>query len=543
MNQLRQAARHVLRGERVSRLLRACGVDPRRYWLLIDLFGQLSGRREMLSQLGRDRTSLKVAAWIYFGFSTLIAVMLAAAGQTASTYLPIFMGITAFLLTSVLVSEVSDSLVNPVEALVLAHQPVDGATYIAAKLTHLGRILLYFVPGLNALPALAGLLLKGSRWFYPIEHMAAAFAVGIVAALLCCAVFGWLIRFLPPARLKSAGQIAEMLPWLLFFSWQYGQSVFIKFHRRDLLRHIPIPGAWSIAGLAVISVVGVVFGIRSLSVDYLVRVSSIIHGRPARRAEVRRSALGEAAGRLCGGQAGRAGYEYVRLMMLRDWAFRRQLIPVLPVLIAPVVLLLRGWRTDPFSAGFTALHVLPHLFAFLLLMMCIALPYGNDHKGAALFQLAPSRAFGPFAGGVWICLWIWIVLLPHLLLLAALIAAWGIRDAGLFIAYSIAMASAWLGLEFRLVDAIPFSKQPVTNRNTFLLPLMLAGGIVIGILVALQYYFIFRSPLTVVAAIAVMGVAAILLTRSSLDAFAVSMRFHLGLASAQSSPFYREIDT
>ncbi len=49
---------------------------------------------------------------------------------------------------------------NPVEAHVLAHQPINGATYVAAKLTHLVRILLYLVPAMNAIPAFGGLLLE-----------------------------------------------------------------------------------------------------------------------------------------------------------------------------------------------------------------------------------------------------------------------------------------------------------------------------------------------------------------------------------------------
>ena len=68
--------------------------------------------------------------------------------------------------------ETGNSLVNPVEAAVLAHQPISGATYTAAKLTHLITVVLYLVAGLNVAPALAGLTLKGAPWFYPLAHMA-----------------------------------------------------------------------------------------------------------------------------------------------------------------------------------------------------------------------------------------------------------------------------------------------------------------------------------------------------------------------------------
>ena len=33
-------------------MLRRFGIDPHRYWLLIDLFGELTERREMFGHLG-----------------------------------------------------------------------------------------------------------------------------------------------------------------------------------------------------------------------------------------------------------------------------------------------------------------------------------------------------------------------------------------------------------------------------------------------------------------------------------------------------------
>ena len=60
----------------------------------------------------------------------------------------------------------------------------DGATYTAAKLTHLASIILYLVPAMNAVPALAGLLLKGAGWSYPLFHLAVALALGDALAMV-----------------------------------------------------------------------------------------------------------------------------------------------------------------------------------------------------------------------------------------------------------------------------------------------------------------------------------------------------------------------
>jgi len=336
-------------------------IDRKRYRLLLDLFDELAERREMLSQLGRDGVTLKMAAWLYFGLSALMSVVLVAAARPLATYFASFLGFTAFLLLSVLISETSNSLVNPVEGLVLAHQPINGATYTAAKLTHLLRILLYLVPGLNAAPALAGLLLKGAPWYYPIVHMLAAFAVGLLAALLCCAVFGWLIRFVPSARLKAAGQVAEMLPWIGITLLQFNRG---WSRRLRLLQWLPANAAsrWYL-GMALVAAAGavVVMGIRALSGDYLIRVSSIVQGGSGGRSKAGRTRMGAMAARFFGGQAGRAGFTYVAHLMLRDWQFRRQLIPMLPTAIVAIVLVVGGARASPFSGRFTTMHVLPHL--------------------------------------------------------------------------------------------------------------------------------------------------------------------------------------
>src|SRR5664280_12054 len=164
MNAFLEAVQRYLRGPAVSRVLRRFGIDPHRYWLLVDLFGELTDRREMLGHLGRDGVGLKMIAGIYGLFTAVLAGIQVLLAVPVGTYFATFLGITALMLLMVLLSETSNSLVNPVEGLVLAHQPINGATYTAAKLTHLLRVLAYIVPSLNLLPALGGILLPGAAW-------------------------------------------------------------------------------------------------------------------------------------------------------------------------------------------------------------------------------------------------------------------------------------------------------------------------------------------------------------------------------------------
>ena len=83
---------------------------------------------------------------------------------------------------------------NPAEASVLAHRPIRGRTYAAAKLTYVFRAALMLALPLNLIPAFAGLLLPGTRWFYPLTHLAAAAVTGAFTALLACGGFGVLFR-------------------------------------------------------------------------------------------------------------------------------------------------------------------------------------------------------------------------------------------------------------------------------------------------------------------------------------------------------------
>ena len=99
---------------------------------------------------------------------------------------------------------------------------MNGATWSAAKLTHLVRAVVYVVAGVNGVPALIGLFLphgEGTGWlFYPLAHLLIALGAGMVFALLCCSLFGWLIRFVPVRRLKAAAGLVQVVPMVLHVS-------------------------------------------------------------------------------------------------------------------------------------------------------------------------------------------------------------------------------------------------------------------------------------------------------------------------------------
>jgi len=543
MNTIWRAIDRFLRASpAVNALMKRLGIDVAHYWLLVDLFGTLSDRRELPGHLGNTDMTLQKSSWLFYILSGIMVFVFVAIGMSPTTYFLVFLMLSGFLLLTTLLAETNNSLMNPIEGLVLAHQPINGATYTSAKLTHILRILLYLVPALNLIPAFAGLLLAGVPWYYPLLHLTAAFSVGIVMALFCCALFGWLIRFVPPARLKAVGFAAEMSSWILYLFFQLAPQLHWK---RLRLPHWVPTGTGPLVVLAVclvaISIVIVVFGLRALSGDYLVRVAAIAHGRSGKKIRVRRSYLGNLVSQWFGGPSARAGFDYVWNMITRDWQFRRQMINLIPVTTMLFVGAYQGLRTSPFSGQFTAAHLLPHSIGFAFFLVCSALPYGTDYKGAWLFLLAPTGAFRGVARGVYARL-LTLVLAPHLILLPLLAWYWGIRDASLFLAYSAAASSVYLALELRLIEGMPFTQQPQGAGNPSIMIILFGGGLVVGIAVALQYFLVFRSPMVVTSVTGALCVASWLVARSSLDAFEISMRFHLGMLSSESKGFYTEVN-
>jgi len=96
MRTVRSTIREFLRGPAVSRSLEHLGVDPRRYWLLIDLFDTISDRGEMLDQLGQNGIALRIMAWVYLGLTALMAMVGIAAGVGAAAYFRMFLAVAAF---------------------------------------------------------------------------------------------------------------------------------------------------------------------------------------------------------------------------------------------------------------------------------------------------------------------------------------------------------------------------------------------------------------------------------------------------------------
>lgn len=558
MKILGSIARRWFRGRAFTRLLESCGIEPRRYWLLVDLFQTLGNRGEV-ARMGNQDYSMRFLVIFWFFLASLISLAMAFTGTDPEWYLLVFLGLTVFQLSILLIPEAAENLVNPVEGLILAHQPVNGATWSGAKLTHLIKAVVFVVAAINGLPALVGLFLPHGdgihRLVYPLAHLLVALGVGMVTALLCCSLLGWLIRFIPVRRLKAAAGMAQAVPMLFLFGFQVLRPLW-----RDLLewtRSIELPRGWLAAADAVpggfpvlLGVAGGAFGLvvvlqglRALSADHLIRVSDLMHsgsriGRPKRRG----SQVGPRVARVAGGQAGRAGFEYLRSMMVRDWQFLKNAASIIPMVILAFGFILAGaGLTSPFGPRFAPIHILPHVLGLAMILTCQFLAYGNDFKAIAWFFTAPDSSFRPFAGGIHAALWLLLAAVPNLLSLPVLAWYWPVPDAVLFVAFSTAASSLYLGVGLRLIDGVPFGKQAPPTRSAVGFGLMMVFFMGAGIAVGIQY-LLFRSAAAVVVVTLLVGVGARFLTRAVLDDYAARIRLQLKLAASGSVLLYKEVE-
>ncbi|MFN7922182.1 MAG: hypothetical protein U0Q16_18915 [Bryobacteraceae bacterium] len=519
--------------------LRALGIDPKRFRLLVALFHTLSERKEMLNQqLGFNQRSLTGGALLFAAMSTLLGIGLLIGGMDVASYRTAFLFLTAFAMTSILMAETAHTLVNPEEGMVLVHQPISGATYTAAKLVHLGRVVLYMTGGMNALPALLGLATKGASVLYPLRHMAETLAVGAAIAFACCALFGWLMRFIPPARMKAAAQVVAALSYLVMMP-QLGVLKAV----RELWKHAPAAGPWTQTAFVVAVIAAVVLGLRALSADYLIRVTRLVQGGSRKqRAGSRNSGAFALPGKLVsswfGGPPARAGFAYLLRMMARDWQFRRQIIGFLPTLVIAVAAT-RSFD-NPFGEKFSTVHLLPHTFGLMAFFSCSILKPGSHFKAAWVFQLSPAGAFPRLANGMYAALWTVFVLAPHGILLPLMVWRWGPAGAAGFTAYSAALVSVYLGLSVLLVDGLPFAHQPEVAQTSWMLGVLMGGGVVAALIVAFQHYFVFRSGIAAVLTTAGVAAMAALIGMRSVAGLAAAMRFYLERFAAGPHQLFQE---
>jgi hypothetical protein len=560
----------MARKEPSRRLLRWLGLDPDQFVLFLGLFRTLSEHAELMSAIGVNRFSVSYLALLLAALGVLPWYLAVCSSIPAPIYLLINLAITFVLIFFTIIREAPNSLFNPVEASILAHNPVHGPTYAAAKIANVMIAVAYLVCGCNVYPAVIGFALKGARWFWPFTHLAAALLIGFTTAFLICALYGALARLVPSSWLKGISAFIQVLAlgaffYVLFFSQTSLLGLFMAKYETNLWTWLPWTwflqlgllgwkravwqfqwqGALSIAVTAVI----VWFGIRTFSGDYFSEGISMVQGRSwrgQRKNFVSRSCLAIIRF-FTGSPLGLGAFCFVGKMMRRDWQYRRAImtqafIPILVFFAIVIVSVQNGTPPSPFSDDISPIHVLPQVLGLIAMTLCVNLSFTDFHAGAWAYLIAPMNDLRAFAKGIYWGLWATAVGVPHILMLPFMIYYWGWK-AGLFVcAFNMAVVSLYLAFEITLIQGVPFSGPMNENRA-----MMTAAQIQMCWLVAIMIPAILQWGLFHIWWVAILsGVVLVGLTwyvaHWGLGELVGEMRWRMHLMKSGANQLFKEIE-
>jgi len=154
------------------------------------------------------------------------------------------------------------------------------------------------------------------------------------------------------------------------------------------------------------------------------------------------------------------------------------------------------------------------------------IPFTDLHRGSWIFLTAPLENLQAFTRGVYWALWFPAVGMTHLCILPVLIRYWGWRDACLFAGFSVIIVSCYLGLAMLLISGMPFANPFKASSAALGLPALMLGGMVAGLLGALQW-FVFQIWWVAIPAGVLLAVVTVVVARLTLRHLEGEIRLNL----------------
>jgi hypothetical protein len=230
-------------------------------------------------------------------------------------------------------------------------------------------------------------------------------------------------------------------------------------------------------------------------------------------------------------------------MMRSDWQFRRTVIPaIIQALLFPLIAVVRGLGHSPFDAGApTIAQFLPHLGGIVGLPLCGMLAYSDQHRASWIFLTAPLESLRSFARGVFWAIWVPVSALP-LMMFPLCAWYWGIRDALLFLGYSLTVGSLYLGVEIFLLEGLPFGNAPRAGKASMAGPLIIVAFIAAAVIVGLQWVFIFKSRFVTLSAGLLFGGMAFAVSQLSLHYLETNILHNLHIIASGRMAMFKELE-
>jgi hypothetical protein len=195
-------------------------------------------------------------------------------------------------------------------------------------------------------------------------------------------------------------------------------------------------------------------------------------------------------------------------MLRRDWNFRRQAMPmILPFLLMPLMAAAGSIRKSPFMSGsyaikdFSLMHLVPHFLGMMLVVPCLLIACTAEPKGASIFINLPIGKLRPFVRGIYASLCLPAAVL-HLCLLAPCVWFWGVGHGVLYICFSAALVSIYIGFAILLIEGLPFANAFKPSMGKELPMIYLAAALPILFFAVIQWLVFYNALLVLVMTVA-----------------------------------------
>lgn len=430
MNGISPVARSESGAERISRFLgnflARWGVDATQYHclLLATLKMDFRSTHTLQGQGGQTKSALRTTVLLNLVFSGLMSLLFAHMTETFF-FAVILLGYAMAMLAMMILMEFGLAVISPDDHLILAHRPISSRTFLAVRFSNLLFYVLILDLSLSIVPAFAGLLCRGSPWFFPFVYLPVSIGAGIFVAGAVVAFYGFLVRWFNYDKFKDLLVYCQiLLSFLFFFGYQLIPRLAGELRGVDTgrLTHgwgALFPSVWfaslvewglghwstqvlitGAVGLILTCVVMPVM-FKSISLDYSENIGRMITGSAKPKAAV---SANPRAGRLTRSFARvflrdteeRAFFTFVVTMFKRNRHLKLQLYPNFGVMIAMFVLAVMDHKklSDPLSGqGDPGIVVSFSAMAFVFGAVGLAnlLPYSDEYSGGWIFHVAPVR--------------------------------------------------------------------------------------------------------------------------------------------------------
>ena len=126
------------------------------------------------------------------------------------------------MMAFVVILEFGHSLFSVDEADVLLHRPISSRTFFFSKMINLIFYVLLMGTALGFFPALIGMILPDTPWFFCFVYFGVALMANFFMASMVVLLYSVLLRWLPLERLKDTLVHVQIgISFLLIFSYQF----------------------------------------------------------------------------------------------------------------------------------------------------------------------------------------------------------------------------------------------------------------------------------------------------------------------------------